>query len=308
MLVAMLVVEAPAQVVAQCPDGSAPPCSVRRSKGEPYRIALLYFDNLSRDSAEAYLADGISEDLLIHLGRVRRLALKHASRAAVRRIRDSLPNYLETLGQLLAVRYIVEGAVRRSGGRLRVTARLVRTADGVEVWHADYERTTSDRLALEEEIAHQVAVAIVGQLVPTEIAAIHAARPAVPSAHDHYIHGNFYLAQRTNASLGRAMDEYQSAYRDDPAFADALGRLGYAYGLCLAIGFSCRGLSDDSMRVLGRKATESALAQDSNSAEALSARAMLNFQSDPPVAERSLQRAIQRAPATRRFGTITARS
>ena len=65
---------------------------------------MLYFDNLSPDTADAYLADGVSEQLMSHLGQLRRLAVKRASRAAVRRIRDSLPDYVVALGRILGVR------------------------------------------------------------------------------------------------------------------------------------------------------------------------------------------------------------
>lgn len=88
----------------------------------------------SPDSANAYLADGLTEEIISRLGRVARLQVKRSSRGAVRRVQDSEPDYLVALGRALSVRYLVEGSVRSAGGPVKVSVRLVRSTDGFLVW------------------------------------------------------------------------------------------------------------------------------------------------------------------------------
>ena len=93
-------------------------------------------------------------------------------RDATRRLRDTVPDYLVALGRILRVRYLVEGSVRRAGARVRVSARLLNARDGFRVWSADYDRAASDLLALQEEIARQIATGIAGRLLPKERAVL----------------------------------------------------------------------------------------------------------------------------------------
>src|SRR5437870_12674462 len=103
----------------QCPDGSPPPCraAVARTPA-PNSVAVLYFDNLSPDTTDAYLADGLTEEVASRLGDIRRLLVKQASRETVRRLRESTPDYRISMGHAMAVRYLVEGSLRRAGPRV----------------------------------------------------------------------------------------------------------------------------------------------------------------------------------------------
>src|SRR5256886_14200052 len=183
---------------AQCPDGSPPPCGARAAASPAANsVAVLYFDNLSPDTADAYLADGPTEEITSRLGGVQRLQIKRPSRDAARRLRDTVPDYLVAVGRVLRVRYLVEGSVRRAGARVRVSVRLVKAANGFRIWGEDYDRATSDLLVLQEAIAREVATGIAGRLVPTERAAL-AARPTRnPEAFERFLRGNYYLTQRT---------------------------------------------------------------------------------------------------------------
>ncbi len=160
---------------AQCPDGSPPPCraTARRLLGtiaSATSLAVLYFDNLSTDTADAYLADGLTEEITSRLGDVGRLRV--TSRYAVRRFRAGVVPDVTTAGQALGVRYLVEGSVRRAGDRVRVSTRLIDAHTGFRVWGADYDRATRDLLALQEDIAREVAIQIAGRLLRTERAAL----------------------------------------------------------------------------------------------------------------------------------------
>jgi len=116
----------------QCPDGTPPPCRAQATRAPaPNSVAVLYFDNLSPDTADAYLASGLTEETIVRLGQVERLAVK--SRHAVLRFRGRAAEDPTVLGRLLGVAYLVSGSARRSGSRVRVTVELVRTSNGVRV-------------------------------------------------------------------------------------------------------------------------------------------------------------------------------
>ena len=254
----------------QCPDGSAPPCRVARA--DPGRkpgvasntVAVLYFDDLSRDTADAYLADGLTEEITDRLGAIERLQVK--SRTWVRRLQLGTRDDPAALARALRVRYVVEGSVRRAGSRVRVSARLVRTTDGFRVWGADYEQTVVDLLALQADIARAVATAIAGTLVPAERAAL-AGRPTrSPAANERFLRGNYYFAQRTPAAYTRALAEYQAAARVDPGFAEAFVGIARCYEGFLYGGYP--GAQSESLLASAQASVREALRLDSTSSNA----------------------------------------
>ena len=283
--------------LAQCPDGSPAPCQVRAAAAPPRNsVAVLYFENLSPDTTDAYLADGLTEEIASRLGDIRRLLVKQASREGVRRLRETAPDYRITVGRAMGVRHLVEGSVRRAGGRVRVVARLVNAATGFRAWGQTYERPAEDLLSLEEDIAREVATAIAGELAPVERTALTERPTANADAYEHFLRGNFYLAKRSAAGLTRAIEEYEAASRLDPTFPRALARAGYAYALNVRYGWSLPGLSRDTMLARARAAASHALAQDSSLSDAWMAWAFVLTFVDPRTFERSLT-AFERALA-----------
>lgn len=250
---------------AQCPDGSAPPCRPSALPAAPAAnsVAVLYFDNLSPDTADAYLADGLTEEITSRLGELPRLQIKRPGRDAVRRLRDTIPDYVVALGRILRVRYLVEGSVRRSGQRVRVSARLIGAGNGFRIWSADFDRGTTDLLALQEEIARQVATSIAGSLTPSDRAHLTSRPTGNAEAYEHYLRGNYLLGQRSPVSVARAIEEYRAAIRSDPTFARAMGRVAYAYAMYLQWQWDYPGVSADSMLALGLGAVADGLARDS---------------------------------------------
>jgi len=258
----------------QCPDGTPPPCRAPARAVAPAgnSVAVLYFENVTRDSSDAYLADGLTEAIAVRLGQLGRLEVK--SRGAVRRFRDS---QLEpaALGRQIGAAYLVSGTVRRSGSRLRVTVELVRSTTGNQLWAQQFDRSGADLLAIEEDVASSVATAIAGRLLPAERTQL-ARRPTRnPVAYDHFLRGHYYLALRSPQAVRRAIAEYESAVRADPRFAAAMGRIAYAYGLILGWGWLEPGWSRDSLIARGTAAADRALQLDSGSAEAWLAKASL---------------------------------
>lgn len=283
---------------AQCPDGTPPPCATRTARlapaPAPYSVAVMYLDNQSRDTSDAYLADGLTEEITTKLGQIGRLAV--TSNTTMRRYRSAPALEPAELGRILRVAQLVSGSIRRAGHRIRVNVELLRARDGVQLWADAYDRTDADLLAIEEDVARAVASAIAGRLLPGEQATL-AARPTQnPEAYDHLLRGNFSIAQRTPAAARRALAEYQAAAALDPTFALAYGRVGLCYALFIDWGWPYAGLTDDSLLVLGSAAADRALQLDSQSTDGWMARAYMDVYLNPTSFAGSLQ-AFARATA-----------
>ena len=256
---------------AQCPDGSSPPCRVAARPAAPASnsVAVLYFDNLSRDTADAYLADGLTDEIITRLGQVERLTVKSGS--AVRRFRGVATDDPAGLGRALGVAHLVTGSVRRIGRGLRVTVELVRAATGVHVWGEQYDRGDADVLAVEEAVSRAIVTGITGRLLPGERATLASRPTASTEAFDHFLRGNHFLAQRV---VARAVAEYEIAARLDPHFADALARSALGYGLALDWDLY-PGVPPDSVLARGEAAAERALQLNPRSSDAWMARGYL---------------------------------
>src|SRR6185369_8655544 len=162
----------------------------------------------------------------------------------------------------------------RGNGRLRVTVELTRAATGVRVWGDTYERGTDDLMSVESDIAQSIASGVGGRLAPTEQRAL-VARPATnPEAYDHFLRGNYFIAQRTPAAVRRALTEYETAVRLEPGFAKAYGRIGSAYTIFYDWGWPWPELPRDSLLGRAVSASSMALQIDSLAGEAWMARAL----------------------------------
>jgi adenylate cyclase len=149
----------------QCPDGSPPPCARATRAPTTNSVAVLYFDNLSRDTANAYLAEGLTEELIVRLSQVRRLEVK--SRFESQRVRSAVQDP-RALGRDMRAAYLVSGGLQRAGDRVRLNVSLVRTSSGAQVWANIYDRSGADILQIQSDIATEVTRAITGQLLPAE--------------------------------------------------------------------------------------------------------------------------------------------
>jgi TolB-like protein/Tfp pilus assembly protein PilF len=259
----------PAAARAQCPDGTPPPCrGARAAAPAPANsIAVLYFDNLSSDSTDAYLADGITEEVISRLGDVGRLTVK--SRYAVRRYRAAAEADPTAIGRTLGVAYLVTGSVQRGGGRLRVRAELARASTGNRVWGQQYERGDGDILAITEDIARSVVTGVAGRLLPAERTALQSRPTRNNAAYDHLLRGDLLLARRTPVSVQRAIAEYNAATRLDSGLVSGWAKIALAYAIWIDWGWSDDGRpAPDSFVTLGLAAASRALALDSSSSDA----------------------------------------
>jgi TolB-like protein/Tfp pilus assembly protein PilF len=256
-------------------------------------VAVLNFVNLSPDTADAYLADGLTDEIIDRLGSIERLQVK--SRTAVARYRGSSLDPGQ-LGRALAVAYLVNGTVRRSSARLRVTVELVRASNGNRLWGQQYDRNSEDLLAIEADIAVAVTTALGGKMLPAERSKLVAGPTQDASAYDHFVKGNYYLAQRTDRGNQRAIEEYGAALRFDPSLTSALARQGYAYAL-QASG-APPGEPSETLFARGFAAADSALGRDSSQSDAWMAKGYLLALHDPNAtgAFEAFERAIVLEP------------
>ena len=182
---------------AQCPDGSPPPCArVPATTPTPgaNSVGVMLFNNLTRDTAYAYLADGLATEIATSLARVPRLEVR--SPGAVRSAQRGVEPDPRMVGRRLNVRYVVEGDFQRGGDRIRISVRLVAVPSGTQRWSEAYTRPAADLLAVQEEIARAVATAIAGELLPQERTVL-ASRPTRSAeAYDRFLRANFQLARR----------------------------------------------------------------------------------------------------------------
>jgi eukaryotic-like serine/threonine-protein kinase len=239
----------------------------------PGRVAVLYFDTLSPDSTDAYLADGLTEEIIARLGGVSRLAVQ--SRTAVKRFRGKATDP-EAIGRTLDVAYLVTGSVQRSAARVRVRVELARAKTGAVVWGTTFDRPVGDVLSMEDTIAQAVAQGVGGGLAPAERTVLTARATRSEEAYDHYLRGNWYLNRRAGVADGRrALEEYQAALRLDPGFAEAYGRLGLVYGIYANWPWDYPGLTTDSLLARGLAAADRALALNSAGVDGWLARGFL---------------------------------
>ena len=274
----------------------------------PRRVAILSFANLSPDTADAYLARGLSEEIASRLGDFPELAV--ASRSSVEWLERAEVTDVMDQARALGFGYLVEGSVRRANERVRVSVRLVEAVEGTRRWNRSYDRAATDLLALQDEIALEVARAVVGHLIPDSI--LRRARPTPsPAAHDQLLRGNYYLAQRNPRGLARAIEAYAEATRLDPTFAVAFAKLAHAHMLYLDWGWTYDELPPESLLARGWQAAERAVRLDSGMADGWLARgSLLRFGNPGTFAgvREALQRAVDLDPdnaeAHHEFGMI----
>jgi len=271
-------------------------------RGNYKSIAVLPFENMSDNAADAYFADGLSEELLNALSRVP--GLKVAGRTSSFALRDSNLD-IRTIADTLGVETVLEGSVRRSGGRVRVTAQLIDAEDGFHVWSRDWNRelTADNVFEIQDEIAGAVATAMAsgaepaaagegsetGDLVPASV------RTSDLGAYELYLTGRHHWATRTPEGLEEAVRLFEAALDRDSTYTPAWVGLSAAYNaLPWYTDFPARDGGERS-KVAGR----SALRLDPDNAEALYtlATTIYEYDRDWGEAARLFRRAILLDPA-----------
>ena len=224
-------------------------------------IAVLPFDNLSRDPDNAYFAEGVQDEILTRLAKV--ADLKVISRTSTQRFK-SAPADLREIAKQLGVTHILEGSVQKAGDSVRVNVQLINALTDVHLWADTYDRKLTDIFAIESEIAKNVAENLKARL-NGRAEEVLAARPTEnTAAHELYLKGRYFWNRRNTASLRKAGDYFQQAINLDPNYALAYAGLADVHSILPV--YAGTAPKDDVPKALvaARKAVE----LDSNLAEA----------------------------------------
>lgn len=180
-------------------------------------VAVLPFKNLSPGEDSGYFSEGLTEDLAHELSRVPGLRL--VSRSAAHQFSSEADP--RDAGRRLNVATVVEGTVRKSGARVRITAQLINVADGYHLWSGRFDREVGDILEVQDEISRSIAGQLVEQLQPPDTRRSAPRNPVHPEAYEWYMRGRFHLNQWTPASVARAAECFERTIALDAGLAPA---------------------------------------------------------------------------------------
>ena len=195
------------------------------AKAAEKSIAVLYFENLSGVKEDEYLRDGVTEDIITELSKIK--GLKILSRPTVLPYRDKSVTAAQ-VGQQLKAGFVLAGSIRRAGNRLRITAQLVDAQNDSLLWSERYDREMADVFEVQDEIARKIAAALRVQLSPQEQAALAAKPTDNLQAYDLYLRGKSYARRLTRQDLEFALQMFENAVALDPRFALAHAAIALA--------------------------------------------------------------------------------
>jgi serine/threonine protein kinase len=186
------------------------------AKAGPKSLAVLYFENLSGAKEDEYLRDGITEDIITELSKIR--GLNTFSRPTVLAFRDKQVTPLQ-IGQQLHAAYVLTGSLRRAGNRLRINTQLVDTQTDFPMWSERYDREMKDVFEVQDEIARKIAEALRVTLSPQELEALAIKPTENLQAYDLYLRGKRYARRQTRQDLEFSLQMFENAVTMDPSFA-----------------------------------------------------------------------------------------
>ena len=257
-------------------------------------IAVLPFENLSEDKANAYFAEGIQDEILTRLSKI--ADLKVISRTSTQHYK-SAPENLTEIARQLGVAHILEGSVQKSGDTVRVNVQLINAATDSHLWADTYDRRLTDIFSVESEVAKAIADRLRAKLTGREEQEVAAKPTDNPDAYDAYLRGLAYTLKTTTSpanALG-AQKYLREAVRLDPKFALAWALLSYAD----ATGYIVQSLQPTvALREEARQAAETALTLQPNLGEAILAKGYYHYAclKDYDTAVRCFEQARQFLP------------
>ena len=259
-------------------------------------LAVLPFKNLTGDAAQEYFSDGLTEEMIAQLGNLDPQHLGVIARTSVMHYKGTTEK-LDQIGGELGVQYVLEGSVRRSSDKVRITAQLIQVKDQSHVWARQYDRELSNLLAIQGEIAQEVA-----QEIPLRLGDVKAPVPAHHptlgpqeyQAYDLYLKGRYFWNKRTPRGFEQAIECFQQAIAKDPNYARAYAGLADSYALLSGYTQAPQTESMPKARAAALKALE----LDEGLAEAHTSLALIteNYDWDWKSAEKEYRRAIELNP------------
>lgn len=191
-------------------------------------LAVLPFENLGPESEREYVADGMTEEVIAALGQIDPEQLSVIGRTTIMAYKHTSKSLLE-IGKELGVAFLVESSLRSEGGRIRVTSKLVRASDQVQIWSATYDSEPKSMLAFQRELSTTIAQQIRLRLSPERLDALARRQAHNPEAYDAYLQGRYYWNLFTPATTRKAVECYVRATQLDPNYALAWCGLADAY-------------------------------------------------------------------------------
>jgi TolB-like protein/Tfp pilus assembly protein PilF len=253
-------------------------------------IAVLPFDNLSRDPDNAYFCEGVQDEILTRLAKVS--DLKVVSRTSTQHFKSS-PDNLPQIAKQLGVMHILEGSVQKSNDQVRVNVQLINAMTDAHVWADTYDRKLTDIFTVESDIAKAIAETLQAKLSSAEKSSIAKAPTANAEAYELYLKGRFFWNKRTGPDLRKAIDYFNQAIAKDPNYA--LAYVGLADSYLLLSSYAAVSPADSLPPA--RSALKKALEIDDSLAEAHASFGLLaTLELDLHRAINELKRAVELKP------------
>jgi len=260
-------------------------------------LAVLPFENLTGDVGQDYFSDGLTEEMIAQLGRLDPQRLGVIARTSVMHFKHS-QEQLDQIGRELGVQYVLEGSVRRDADKVRISAQLIQVKDQTHLWAEQYDRGLTSLLALQGEIAQEIAdeihLTLGGDHKRIAADPKPAASPSSYEAYDLYLKGRYFWNKRTVQGFQQAIEYFQQAITKDPNYARAFAGLADSYALVSSYRFA----PQKEFMPKARTAALRALQIDDSLAEAHTSLALIteNYDWDWQTAEKEYRRAIQLDP------------
>jgi TolB-like protein/DNA-binding winged helix-turn-helix (wHTH) protein/Tfp pilus assembly protein PilF len=268
---------------------------VRWLNGRPSRIeslAVLPLENLSGDAEQDYLAEGMTDALITSLAHISELrVISRTSAMTYKNARKTLPD----IARELSVDAVVEGTVQRSAGRVRLNLKLIQASTERTLWAQTYERELHDVVGLQNEVARTIASRIAVVLTPSERTRLAEAPRVNPKVYEAYLKGRYFWNRRSEPDVRRAIELFEEALRDDPAYAPAYAGLADSYTTFGIYGWI---VPADKEWAKAIAAADRAIALDETLADGHTSRAgiAMNYELDWTRAEKGYRRALELNP------------
>ena len=256
-------------------------------------IAVLPFENLSRDPDSNYLAEGLAEDTIVSLGRIDPDRVSVIGRTSMLSYKSTTKSLAE-IGRELGADYLVESSLRAERGNLRITSRLVRASDQVQVWSHSFDKAGGSILVVQQELSRDIAEQVRSRLSPDRERVLQRRHTRDDEAYDHFLRGRDFFNQRNPEAMRLAIDAFQRATAHDPDYSLAWAGLAMAQA-----GRVINSDADPSVVLpLSREAAVRAVRGDPDLAEAQHALGYVNWmlEWDWPAAEAAFRRAAELDP------------
>jgi TolB-like protein/Flp pilus assembly protein TadD len=253
-------------------------------------LAVLPLENLSRDPAQEYFSDGMTDELITNLARIG--SLRVISRTSVMSYKGTRKP-LSAIARELGVDGVVEGSVMRSGDQVRITAQLIHGPTDRHLWAQSYQRDLRDVLAMQSEVARAIAGEIRTTLTPQDDQRLGGARRVDPAAHELYLKGRYALNDQSEAGIRNAIALFRQAIEKDPRFAPAYAGLSDSYSYLRSTYAAPKDVMPQA-----KEAARRALELDETLAEAHVSQGQIDFfyDFDWIAAEKEFRRAIELNP------------